>query len=796
MLKKVFAFLVFLLFVNISFAQEENQCLLVNENNLDEAATRIWNTFSSLGLENALSAIDSLKPGDNGYEFKEELKEELRRKAHYDSSIIPNSCSSPEEDVDEELVSMGIIDNYGRILDRIKFLEFISDIMEFKLELRYKEVIYASLDGCSYKDCNLKCGKLSIYLPALKEANFLFSKDSVIVKRDDFGGILISGIDEFNKIYIANDKIILDDFTFLFSDKTIRVKRDELGNLLVKIHQDSYDGPIVYFNDVEIRLPETSLPSTSFTVTNLKSGEIILVPDSSTYNIIDKEKEITLPGGASTRLTVSNGVVTKLFFKPLIFLSSHNKILFKDGRYIEFSYQPSFIPYKVERGIFEDYPPLSIEMEFNGPEPSLEDVAKKENNYLYYPQKGRFILKGLGRVENIESQSEYGIISYEEGKVSYFHPKDAPVNEKISRPDDKKYVKFLYDDGEEDVPPIPSFAIYPEARFRFDDGYIDIMTMKVMFYPESETIRFSGAMLSAIDENDFSTDGILFSLENAPEFYFSDSISQSLKKIEYLQKPSDMIYDLTHEYSYKRLNNLNYEFLEVIPDELKGDIEEEDYLPITNLRFDFLYGWFGIGGRLVLLAPGEEVTKLIAEMEENPSKVDSQEEMNLFFSRILKDLPLKVFVKFDAGGSLLNQAVVWVFVNLKLDELKDKVVDLAVHYNFDLMKEWSQVNDLIKEINIPATFIGERDIEGSFKGSLYIEGIKKADITLAVDSQSIFFERIIPVINSDSNLRDRIIKYTLLHYTRNYLDGGEFKFESVDSVKIKAELDERIAEKS
>ncbi len=56
--------------------------MLVNERNVDEAANRIWNAFSSLGLEAALSAVDSLKPGDNGYEFKEELKEELRKKAN------------------------------------------------------------------------------------------------------------------------------------------------------------------------------------------------------------------------------------------------------------------------------------------------------------------------------------------------------------------------------------------------------------------------------------------------------------------------------------------------------------------------------------------------------------------------------------------------------------------------------------------------------------------------------------------------------------------------------------------
>ncbi len=80
LVKRGFIFLIFLLLVNISYAQE-NQCLLVNENNIEEAAERIWNTFSSLGLGNALSAVDSLKPGDNGYEFKEELKEELRKKS-------------------------------------------------------------------------------------------------------------------------------------------------------------------------------------------------------------------------------------------------------------------------------------------------------------------------------------------------------------------------------------------------------------------------------------------------------------------------------------------------------------------------------------------------------------------------------------------------------------------------------------------------------------------------------------------------------------------------------------------
>ncbi len=37
LVKRGFIFLIFLLLVNISYAQE-NQCLLVNENNVDEAA--------------------------------------------------------------------------------------------------------------------------------------------------------------------------------------------------------------------------------------------------------------------------------------------------------------------------------------------------------------------------------------------------------------------------------------------------------------------------------------------------------------------------------------------------------------------------------------------------------------------------------------------------------------------------------------------------------------------------------------------------------------------------------------
>ena len=92
LVKRGFIFLIFLLLVNISYAQDSNQCLLVNENNVGEAAERIWNTFSSLGLENALSAVDSLKLGDNGYEFKEEIKEELRRKTE-------NRCNPSEEEI-------------------------------------------------------------------------------------------------------------------------------------------------------------------------------------------------------------------------------------------------------------------------------------------------------------------------------------------------------------------------------------------------------------------------------------------------------------------------------------------------------------------------------------------------------------------------------------------------------------------------------------------------------------------------------------------------------------------------
>ena len=50
-LKRGLILVVFLLFIKISFAQESNQCLLVNSANVDEAANRIWDAFSSLGLE-------------------------------------------------------------------------------------------------------------------------------------------------------------------------------------------------------------------------------------------------------------------------------------------------------------------------------------------------------------------------------------------------------------------------------------------------------------------------------------------------------------------------------------------------------------------------------------------------------------------------------------------------------------------------------------------------------------------------------------------------------------------------
>ena len=71
-LKRGLVLVVFLLLVDISLAQD--QCLLVNENNVEEAANRIWNTFSNIKnfendnekiLEAALSAVDSLKLGDN-----------------------------------------------------------------------------------------------------------------------------------------------------------------------------------------------------------------------------------------------------------------------------------------------------------------------------------------------------------------------------------------------------------------------------------------------------------------------------------------------------------------------------------------------------------------------------------------------------------------------------------------------------------------------------------------------------------------------------------------------------------
>ena len=73
----VLVLMVFPIFIQISLAQE--QCLIVNEENIDESATRIWNTFSNFGLDAALSAVDSLKPGDNGYLFKNELKEAIIR---------------------------------------------------------------------------------------------------------------------------------------------------------------------------------------------------------------------------------------------------------------------------------------------------------------------------------------------------------------------------------------------------------------------------------------------------------------------------------------------------------------------------------------------------------------------------------------------------------------------------------------------------------------------------------------------------------------------------------------------
>ena len=87
-MKAVIIFLFLILVSPVVNAQEPNQCLLVNENNVEEAANRIWNTFSSLGLESALSAVDSLKPGDNGYEFKNEIKEELRKKAETEESFF------------------------------------------------------------------------------------------------------------------------------------------------------------------------------------------------------------------------------------------------------------------------------------------------------------------------------------------------------------------------------------------------------------------------------------------------------------------------------------------------------------------------------------------------------------------------------------------------------------------------------------------------------------------------------------------------------------------------------------
>ncbi len=93
LVKRGFIFLIFLLLVNISYAQDSNQCLLVNENNVGEAAERIWNTFSSLGLENALSAVDSLQPGDNGYEFREEIKEELRKKAETEEITLEDTIA-------------------------------------------------------------------------------------------------------------------------------------------------------------------------------------------------------------------------------------------------------------------------------------------------------------------------------------------------------------------------------------------------------------------------------------------------------------------------------------------------------------------------------------------------------------------------------------------------------------------------------------------------------------------------------------------------------------------------------
>ena len=84
--KRGILFLIVLLSL-LSFAFAQEQCLIVNKDNIDEAAMRIWNTFSNIPkfndnpeliLEASVSAVDSLKEGDNGYEFKEKLKDYIK----------------------------------------------------------------------------------------------------------------------------------------------------------------------------------------------------------------------------------------------------------------------------------------------------------------------------------------------------------------------------------------------------------------------------------------------------------------------------------------------------------------------------------------------------------------------------------------------------------------------------------------------------------------------------------------------------------------------------------------------